>query len=244
MKNSRVLFALLAITTIFSLNLVLPTYAYEGGLFVASPHPYTDKWQNMKIGAVILSNVGTTLYVRYFIYSAENWEITETHVHAALDPEEIPHTKSGNPKVGKFAYQMDHDPAVKEYLYRIDLGPEAVPGTKVYIAAHAVVRNGCQEETAWANCMGEEYTFAVNQNQMLIVNSRENDVVHMEPVFISTGSWYHFSIIFNKNNSLLSIFCNERKVFTIKIANYFAYDNLVLHFQNEKPKGTFTIDFY
>lgn len=99
-------------------------------------------------------------YVRYFIYTAEDWEITETHVHVATNTEDIPHTKSGNPKVGQFDYQMEHDPAVREYLYKIDLGPEAVAGTIVYIAAHAVVRNGCQEETAWANCMGVQYTFA------------------------------------------------------------------------------------
>ena len=87
-----------------------------------------------------------------------------------------------------------------------------------------------------------EFTFSVNENQMLMINSRENDVIQMKPVFLSKNTWYHFSLTLNKNTSLLSLFCNDEESFKIKIANYFAYDNLVLHFRNEKPIGTFTID--
>ncbi|MBN2261085.1 MAG: hypothetical protein JW702_11095, partial [Clostridiales bacterium] len=78
-----------------------------------------------------------------------------------LEPENflIPHTKSGNPKIGNFPYSMTHNPAVNEYTYQIPLDDLPGEGTVILIVAHAVVANGCQEETAWANCQGPDYMF-------------------------------------------------------------------------------------
>jgi len=92
------------------------------------------------------------------------WEITETHLAVTTSFDDIPQTGSGNPKVGKFPYRSEHDPAVTVVTYVIDLddlfdgGP--CEGT-IYIAAHAVVQKlvgydpDCNpiydEETAWAD---------------------------------------------------------------------------------------------
>ena len=86
-----------------------------------------------------------------------DWEMTETHVAVADSLEGIPQTKSGNPKVGNFPYAMEHNPAVTTYTYVIDLEWEV--GTELYIAAHAVVQDGCRQETAWADCQGPAFLF-------------------------------------------------------------------------------------
>lgn len=107
--------------------------------------------QNMIIGMVIVTNDAQFLYVEYVTLAP--WVLVETHVAVADSLEGIPQTKTGNPKVGQFAYNIDS---------WIDLiWPE---GTLLYVAAHAKVwkldENGqvVQEETAW----GKGYPFPGN----------------------------------------------------------------------------------
>ena len=84
------------------------------------------------------------------------WVINETNLAVATSFDDIPQTKKGNPKIGGFQYQSEHDPGVIVVTHDIDLddlfngGP--CEGT-IYIAAHAVVYNPCSgvEETAWAD---------------------------------------------------------------------------------------------
>jgi len=87
-----------------------------------------------------------------------------------------------------------------------------------------------------------EYYLSVNENQMLVVNSRFSDFFQLKPFFISSNIWYHFSIAFNKRKSELSFFCNGEEFANINSNNYLAYDNLVLHFQKYNQSGNFNLD--
>jgi hypothetical protein len=91
--------------------------------------------QYMDVGDVEVWNDGCTLYVRYT--TDEPWWMTETHLHVATDPDDIPQTKNGNPKVGHFEYQMIHDPRVNDFTYEVPLNGDGI----YYIAAHAVVND-------------------------------------------------------------------------------------------------------
>jgi hypothetical protein len=112
--------------------------------------------KDINVGGVRIWNDADNLYVMYSTLGT-GWEITETHLAVNTSIADIPQTKTGNPKVGHFPYQMTHDPPVERYTYTIPL--EWAAGTKLYIAAHAVVQNGCQEETAWADCEGPTAVF-------------------------------------------------------------------------------------
>jgi hypothetical protein len=98
--------------------------------------------QNLDVGDMKVWNDGDTLYVKYEI-TEDGWEITETHLAVAESLDDIPQ-KNGNPAPGQFAYKTDHDPAVTEYTYELDLDWDF--DTELYIAAHAVV----QKETLLA----------------------------------------------------------------------------------------------
>lgn len=94
--------------------------------------------------------------------TTDGWYLTETHLAVAESLDEIPQTKSGNPKIGKFPYKAEHDPSVTVMTYYVDLNdfdldnpaPGVYKGTLV-IAAHAVVEktigDEILEETAWAD---------------------------------------------------------------------------------------------
>ncbi len=87
-----------------------------------------------------------------------------------------------------------------------------------------------------------EYYLSLNGNQMLVVNSKDNDLFQMKPFFISLNVWYHCNVILNKLNSELLFLCNGKELVRIKIRNYLEFDNLVLHFQNDLPSGKFNLD--
>ena len=116
--------------------------------------------QNIDIGTVELSNDETTLFVTYTLTGG--WEMTESHVHAAKTLEDIPQTKSGNPKVGNFDYKREYDPPVVTDTYEIALDSidgYGECGESIVVAAHAAVQlveNGevVQGETAWGEGPG------------------------------------------------------------------------------------------
>ena len=87
-----------------------------------------------------------------------------------------------------------------------------------------------------------EYHLAINENQMLVISSGDDDFFQSKSCFISESIWYHFSVSFDKKNSELNIFCNGNEFAKIDVRNYFNFNNLVLHFQNIDPSGTFSID--
>ena len=134
-------------------------------LYAGSPHYWTDKWSPMPVGSVAVWNDGDYLYVKYYTNATAGWYLTETHLAVVTDPELFPMTKKGNPKVGHFPYKHEGlDSTHDEYMIPLD---GWTTDTVLYIAAHAVVEmrsDGCvlQEETAWANCGGEDAYFRGN----------------------------------------------------------------------------------
>ncbi|MEN8223778.1 MAG: hypothetical protein ABFS05_00325 [Bacteroidota bacterium] len=99
------------------------------------------------VGAVSVTHDEMNIYVTYHILEA-GWCLSETHMHVAPNLAGIPQTKSGNPKVGHFEYQMQHD-CITEYTYAVPIIWEE--GATVVIAAHAVVDGDFGEETAWGD---------------------------------------------------------------------------------------------
>ena len=166
MKKAVAWLMLLSVMTIFTLSAAAPVKAdvTRKDIYAASPHPYSDWWwaNKMLVGWVTVWNDGDYLYVKY--ETTGGWELTETHLAVADSFDDIPQTKKGNPKVGRFPYKMMHDPSVTEYTYVIDLTWSA--DTELIIAAHAVVElrsDGCVlQETAWADCGGIDAQFPGN----------------------------------------------------------------------------------
>ncbi len=107
--------------------------------------------QSTTIGEVIVANDDQFLYVEYVTQAP--WVLVETHIAVSDSLEGIPQTKTGNPKVGQFAYNIDSE-----------IGLVWSRGTLLYVAADAEVwkldENGqvVQEETAW----GEGISFPGN----------------------------------------------------------------------------------
>ncbi|MCW8802968.1 MAG: T9SS type A sorting domain-containing protein [Ignavibacteriaceae bacterium] len=87
-----------------------------------------------------------------------------------------------------------------------------------------------------------EYYLSLSENQMLVINSKGNDLFQVKPFFISQNVWYHFNVFLDKLNSELSFFCNDEELARIKIRNYLELDNLVLHFENDLQIGNFILD--
>ena len=113
----------------------------------------------MDVGDVKVWNDEDSLYVEYVITDTD-WCLIETHLHVAVDPDDIPQ-KNGNPPPGKFDYSMEHD-CLMEYIYTIPLG-DWTPNTAISIAAHAELQTEetvdgvvtYVDETAWG--AGEDF---------------------------------------------------------------------------------------
>jgi hypothetical protein len=98
--------------------------------------------KNETVGEVLVGMDGTNLKVTYKIENPSVWMIKETHLAVESNLMDIPHTNTGNPKIGNFEYKENHLPFVSEFSYYIP----AADLHGVYIAAHAVVvKNGTNE---------------------------------------------------------------------------------------------------
>lgn len=112
--------------------------------------------QDEVIGTITVSEDGDDIEVTYSLDSG--WSMTESHLHLATDCGDIPQTGSGNPKVGRFEFSRDYDPAVRMDTYVVDQAAQGfVDDDELCIAAHAaVVSDSGDEETAWGE--GERFT--------------------------------------------------------------------------------------
>lgn len=103
------------------------------GYYIDFQYPNPNYWwyglyagQNNLIGWVKFSIVDDTIKIKYEITDLE-WYIIETHVAVVTNPEDIPRTKKGNPKVGQFVgldgekSGIVHDPPVQVFTYTYDL---------------------------------------------------------------------------------------------------------------------------
>ncbi|MHA1491435.1 MAG: hypothetical protein ACTSRI_17505 [Promethearchaeota archaeon] len=111
-------------------------------------------------GDVHVWRSGGQLNVRYTTESG--WTLSETHLAVATSFEDIPQTKKGNPKIGRFPYSSDHPEGTETYTYVINLYdyfPDGDwSGNTLYFAAHAVVSHpDWGEETAWADTWGQYF---------------------------------------------------------------------------------------
>jgi hypothetical protein len=82
-----------------------------------------------------------------------------------------------------------------------------------------------------------EYYLTVNEHQMLVINSGNNNIQPSKPFFLSQNSWYHFKILFNKMNSEITFTCDAIELANYKILNDMDFENLLLHFKNESSKS-------
>lgn len=116
--------------------------------------------QTIDAGTVTVTNDVNNLYVTFT--ATAPWLLSETHLHVADSLAGIPQTKNGNPKIGNFAYQTQHAPAVNTYTYTIAKSALSLDANQsVVIAAHAVVvqldeaGNVIANETGWGD--GEQF---------------------------------------------------------------------------------------
>lgn len=100
-------------------------------------------------GSVIVTEDEQYLYITYT--AENNWKIKATHMYAGVC-DDIPQTRSGNPKVGVFDYGTEHSEGTNEVVYAIE---KEFFDECFCVAAHAEVvlvdesGNVIQEETAW-----------------------------------------------------------------------------------------------
>lgn len=168
MKKIVVWLILLTVTALFAMS-VTPALAHTEGdplektLYAGSPHYYGEpgpkdpSWyfaHRTPVGSVFVWNDGDNLYVTY---STTGVGMHETHLAVAEFFEDIPQTKSGNPKVGRFSYKHEGLGGATTDPYVIPLEWDA--GTELVIAAQADLCNG---ETAWADCGGPDAYFPGN----------------------------------------------------------------------------------
>lgn len=142
---------LVAVLTVALLGLgVSQAFAYDEYCYtVWKTGPYPGDYTNWftSVGNVSIYDLGGgVLKVRFQAW--EDYEILETHAHAAPTLEGIPHN-NGGPIPGKFAEGMEHDPAVTDYIHYLDIS--GYPDN-YYVVAHVVMRNTVtgQVETGWA----------------------------------------------------------------------------------------------
>ncbi len=104
--------------------------------------------QNTDSGNVVITEIDGNLDVTY--ETEGDWVILETHLYVGSQ-EDMPATRPGNPKIGRFPYKTDHGDGVTTFTYS-DLYELAI-NECTWVVAHAVVYNTVthQEETAWAN---------------------------------------------------------------------------------------------
>ena len=134
-------------------------------LCAGSPHYYGEPgpkdpswyWDHVNyVGSVLIWNDQDTLYVRIIVNAGEG--LQETHLAVAENFEDIPQTKKGNPKVGRFPFKHENLNGITNDIYQIPLDDLDI-GDKVYIAVHAAL---CSGETAWADCGGPDAYFPGN----------------------------------------------------------------------------------
>jgi hypothetical protein len=101
--------------------------------------------QTINVGKVIYSNDGTNFYVEYFLTAP--WVVTEIHFYAG-NFAKFPRNKQAI-QIGNFPYDMADFSGNK---LTIPLSNLKTDNGILTLAFHAVVENGKQNETAFANC--------------------------------------------------------------------------------------------
>lgn len=136
--------------------------------------------QDTEVGYVRVWRASNNLLKIKYVITEDGWTLDETHLAVAESFDAIPQNKKGNPKIGHFPYNDDHDSCIwynnQVVQYNIDLSSDfpdlynpdtgKYEGT-LYIAVHAVVQKLVgydsegnpiyDEETAWADTYGQPF---------------------------------------------------------------------------------------
>lgn len=87
-----------------------------------------------------------------------------------------------------------------------------------------------------------EYTISINENQILSMDSKDDELLPIKPYFLSNNIWYHFHLSFNRITNELRFYVNDSELAQTQIRNYINPDNLLLHFQNIDPDGEILLE--
>lgn len=149
MKNRTAIFFGPVVTLVLTIMIGLIPLTAQAQTFCGTETETTLlAGQTIPAGSVTVSNDGQDLLVTY--HTDGDWLITETHLHVATRPEDLPQTRKGNAIPGRFDYKGAYDDGVTEATHSITLANWPA-GTQLYIAAHCVVVSTAGSETAWGN---------------------------------------------------------------------------------------------
>lgn len=87
-----------------------------------------------------------------------------------------------------------------------------------------------------------EYSISINENQLLAINSKNDELLLSKPYFLSNNVWYHFHMSLNKITNEFRFFVNGTKLAQTFIRNYISTDNLLFHFQCLEPEGELMLE--
>lgn len=143
--------------------------------------------QTINVGKVIYSNDGTNLYVEYFVTAP--WAVSEIHFYAGT-LNGLPRNKTAV-QIGHFPYDMNDFVGYKLTIPLTDLDDDN--GT-LTLAFHAVVLNGTQNETAWADCsykpvIGAKVRFTNNRYALTDGPISYADYFNYVPITAGDPNW-------------------------------------------------------
>lgn len=102
------------------------------------------------IGEVNINYLSPSNIVIGYSITEPSWCLFETHLDVQVDPANFPQTNSGNPKVGLFAFG---EPLSCGSSWEIPIDLSSIDGwvmgMTIYVASHAEVSNGTENESVW-----------------------------------------------------------------------------------------------
>ena len=75
-----------------------------------------------------------------------------------------------------------------------------------------------------------------------LLDSLNEELSSIKSFFISQNVWYHFTIIFEKENLEIVFLCDGEELARVKVNSDMDFENIVLHFQNENQNGEINLD--
>ena len=103
--------------------------------------------QHIESGNVFVGNDASNIYITYT--TQDGWRMTELHLYAGAC-EALPINNGGNTAPGKFPNKVSFSGSgVTSYTFTIPLSSLNGCAPDICVAAHAVVNNCGQPETAW-----------------------------------------------------------------------------------------------
>ncbi len=129
----------------------VPVLSYGLGTAAARSHPSIPllAGRHTEVGTLDIDLSGEEVTVSYDT-GATAWYLDETHLHIGASLEDVPRTPTGNPIIGQFDHTGEEvtDGGTKVVYHGLGV-PEGTD--ELIIAAHAVVSQSGEHDTAWAD---------------------------------------------------------------------------------------------